>query len=203
MKFRYPWQGLMYRETVALLRLLLRPWGNLENRLVESLTRKQNRRVIEHLQKSPAEKLLLIMPRCVKKTGCKADVQNGLEECLQCRRCTLGDVAQLCEGFGITALVAFRSHIAFEMARTRNPDLIIATACHDRLVKALLAVPEIPALLAPLPPMEKLCVNAGVDLLWLEEQLALVCCRETGGNANGISGEIAPGLANAGMTETP
>ena len=178
MKFRSPWQWSIYRESVGLLRRLLRPFGNLENRLVENLTSSQNRRVVQHLQNAPAEKLLLIMPRCVKKTGCKADVQNGLEECLQCRQCALGDVALLCERFGITALVAFRSHIAFEMARTRNPDLIIATACHDRLIKALRAVPDYPALLTPLQPMEKLCLDAGVDLLWLEEQLALVCGRQ-------------------------
>ncbi len=73
------------------------------------------------------------------------------------------------------ALVAFRSHIAFQMAREHEPDLIIATACHDRLVKALRSVPEYPALLAPLPSMEKMCVNANVDLAWLENQLALVC----------------------------
>ena len=175
MRFRSPWQFSAYRSMVALVRKCLGPWASLENRYVERLTLSQNRRVIKHLQKFPAQKLLLIMPRCVKKSGCKADVQNGLEECLQCQKCALGDVALLCERFGITALVAFRSHIAFEMARTRKPDLIIATACHDRLIKALRAVPEVPALLAPLPPMDKPCLNAGVDLVWLEEQLNLVC----------------------------
>lgn len=175
MKFTSPWRHSFYRGLVKLARHLLRPFGNLENRLVEELTASQNRRVIRHLQKIPPENLLLIMPRCVKKSGCRAQVQNGLDECLQCRQCVLGDVAALCDRFHIKALVAFRSHIAFEMARSIDPDLIIATACHDRLVKALRAVPEHPALLAPLPPMEKMCSNAGVDLVWLEQQLNLVC----------------------------
>ncbi len=175
MKFRSPWQWLFFPKIIRAIRKILQPWGNLENRFIEALTRNQNQRVIQHLQKSPAEKLLLILPRCLKQTGCKADVQNGLEECLQCRRCPLGQVAILCHKFQITALVAFRSHIAFEMARTRNPDLIIATACHDRLIKALRAVPDVPALLAPLPPMERMCLNSGVNLPWLEEQLILVC----------------------------
>ena len=61
--------------------------------------------------------------------------------------------------------MAFRSHIAFEMARTRRPDVIVATACHDRLIKALRNVPDIPALLAPLAGMEKPCRNAGIDLV--------------------------------------
>ncbi len=205
MKFRSPWQGTLFRESVAMLRWLLRPFGNLENHLVERLTLSQNRRVIKHLQNFPAEKLLLIMPRCVKKTGCQADVKNGLEECLQCRRCTLGDVAQLCDHFDIAALVAFRSHIAFEMARTRKPDLIIATACHDRLIKALRAVPDYPALLAPLTAMDKMCVNAGVDLLWLEEQLALVCGQQNDLPQRPIpslTGEL-PGQQIARMADGP
>lgn len=175
MSFKSPWQRAIFSRVVTVSRFLLRPFGQLENRLVEKLTISQNQRVVQHLKESPPEKVLLIMPRCVKKTGCKAQVQNGLDECLQCQQCPLGDVAVLCDRFEINALVAFRSHIAFQMARTRNPDLIIATACHDRLVKALRTVPEYPALLAPLPPMEKMCVNAAVDLVWLEQQLTLVC----------------------------
>ena len=175
MSFQSPWQSTFFRGAVAFLRLLLRPFGQLENRFVEKLTHSQNQRVVKYLENHPPENMLLIMPRCVKKSGCKANVQEGLAECLQCRQCPLGDVAQLCDRHGIEALVAFRSHIAFKMARTRTPDLIIATACHDRLIKALRAVPEYPALLAPLPPMEKKCVNAGVDLVWLAQQLERVC----------------------------
>ncbi len=175
MSFQSPWQWAPYRSFVALSMRMLRPFGSLENKFVEKLTTSQNQRVINFLKTLPPENVLLIMPRCVKKNGCKANVQAGLEECLQCMQCPLGDVAQLCDQYGIKALVAFRSHIAFELARTRNPDLIIATACHNRLVKALRAVPEYPALLAPLPPMEKMCINASVDLVWLEKQLALVC----------------------------
>lgn len=178
MIFKSPWQSAFFSNTMNFSRRLLRPFGNLENQLVGKLTAQQNRRVVKFLKTTPPQDMLLIMPRCVKKSGCRSDVQNGLEECLQCRQCPLGDVAQLCDSFGIEALVAFRSHIAFEMARTRKPDLIIATACHDRLIKALRAVPEYPALLAPLPPMDKMCANAGVDLVWLEEQLAIVCTPE-------------------------
>ncbi len=175
MIFRSPWQNFFFRNLVKLTRVLLRPFGNKEQQFVEKLAKNQNRRVLKYLQKSPVENLLLIMPRCVKKTGCRADVQSGLSVCLECRECILADVALLCARFRVNALVAFRSHTAFEMARNRQPDLIIATACHDRLIKALRAVPEYPALLTPLPPMEKMCINAGVDLVWLEKHLALAC----------------------------
>ncbi len=174
MSFISPWQSVYFRGAVALSRWLLQPFANLETRLVEKLTSDQNLRVLEYLKNHPPQNMLLILPRCVKKSGCRAQVQNGLDECLPCGQCPLGQVAQLCNHYDLEALVAFRSHIAFEIARKRNPDLIIASACHDRLIKALRTVPEYPALLAALPPMEKMCVNADLDLVWLEKQLAMV-----------------------------
>ena len=173
MRFTSPWLSSFYLKAVDLVRFLLRPVPRLENSFIRALTRRQNKRVVRYLEDSRPETILLIMPRCVKKAGCRADVQNSLGRCLTCRDCPLGDVARLCDRYGIPALVAFRSHIAFAIARTRRPDLIIATACGDRLVKALRSVPEIPALLAPLQDMEKMCVNAVVDLVWLEQQLRL------------------------------
>lgn len=177
MTFRSPWQSPWFVRSVGLLRLILRPWPGAEERFITSLADQQNRRVRKHLIRHPGREVLLIMPRCVKKPGCPADVKTSLELCTSCEDCHLGDVARLCHSYGVTALVAFRSHIAFEMARTRRPDVIIASACHDRLIKALRSVPEIPALLAPLAGMEKMCVGAQVDLAWLDSQLQIVSGR--------------------------
>ena len=171
MKFSSPWQSWAFVKSVAIGRWALRPFGNMEQKYIDRLTDAQNRRVHKYLADSQISTVLLIMPRCVKLVGCRADVQNSLSQCRECRLCPLGDVARLCARFEIKALVAFRSHIAFEMARKHKPHLIIATACHDRLVKALRSMPEYPALLAPLTGMQKQCVNAGVDLGWLEGQL--------------------------------
>jgi hypothetical protein len=71
-------------------------------------------------------------------------------------------------------LVAFRSHHAFAIARRERPDLILAFACHDRLIKALRSVPEIPAILRPLTDFERPCGGARFDVGWLRGQLARV-----------------------------
>jgi hypothetical protein len=42
------------------------------------------------------------------------------------------------------------------------------------MVKAWRSVPDVPALLAPLAGMERMCVNATLDLPWLERQVAAV-----------------------------
>ena len=172
MSFASPWRRRGYVRLVATARRLLRPFGHAEERLIAWLAGRQNRLVARHLAGTPAQRILLIMPRCVKKTGCRADVQKGLDECLTCLSCPLGDVALICQRHRVQALVAFRSHIAFEMARTLQPDVIIASACHDRIVKAWRSVPEVPALLAPQAGMERMCVNATLDLEWLEQQVA-------------------------------
>lgn len=174
MSFSSPWRRSWYVGLVTMLRAVLRPFGRAEQALIAWLAERQNRRVARHLAGSPARRVLLIMPRCVKKSGCRADVQHGLDECLSCLQCPLGDVALICRRHDVQALVAFRSHIAFEMARTHRPDVIIASACHDRMVKALRSVPDVPALLAPLAGMERMCVNATLDLPWLERQVAAV-----------------------------
>ncbi len=169
--FTSPWQRRGFVHLVAVVRLLLRPWPAAENRFIDRLVEDQNRRVRIHLRKHPPRRVLLIMPRCVKKTGCRAPVQESLFECLDCCRCPLGDVAHLCLEHGVEALVAFRSHIAFALARREQPDLIIASACRDRLVKALRSTPEYPALLTPLTGMRSMCLDAGIDLTWISAQM--------------------------------
>ncbi|MCB1183757.1 DUF116 domain-containing protein [bacterium] len=169
--FRSPWQGPWRRIWVAAVRRLLRPAPRFETRFIAWLVERQNRRVRRHLRRQPPRSALLILPRCVKQTGCRVDVQTSVEPCLSCRACPVGDAAAACADRGLTALVAFRSHIAFALAREHRPDVIVATACHDRLIKALVHVPEFPALLAPLTGMAAPCRDATFDTSWLVAEL--------------------------------
>jgi hypothetical protein len=114
----------------------------------------------------------------------------------------------LTAAYGVRALVAFRSHIAFAMARREQPDLIIATACDDRLIKALRSVPEIPAVLAPLSSMERPCINARLDLQWIENQLRRACgatepvSGATWATVPGMESRCVEAKAHAGETES-
>jgi hypothetical protein len=87
MSFRSPWRHRWYVWAVNTARRALRPFGRGEEAFIAWLARRQNRRVARHLAKAPARRALLIMPRCVKKTGCHVDVQHGLDECLACMGC--------------------------------------------------------------------------------------------------------------------
>lgn len=198
MSYRSAWQSRFFVHAVALVRLLLRLFGDREHRFIERLTRSENRRVRDYLARRPARTVLLILPRCVRRKGCCPDAQVDLARSRDCHLCPLGDMARLCERYGVRALVAFRSHIAFAMARRERPDLILATACHDRLVKARRSVPEFPALLTPLAGMEKMCVNASIDLVWFERQLqSAVPRRETRPETLALPSEPSDGAVAA------
>lgn len=174
MSYRSPWSWRAFALGVAALRGALRLLELNERGFIKLLVEAQNRRVLRYLRRYPPRSVLLILPRCVKRAGCPIDVRGELAVCLECQTCPLGEVARLTERSGVRALVAFRSHIAFAMARREAPDLIIALACEDRLVKALRNVPEIPALLAPLDEMTTPCLDAEFDLAWLARQVEIV-----------------------------
>jgi len=172
-KYISPWQWGPYRGAVAGIRALLGAVGASETGFIRHLVDDNNRRVKRHLARHGAGTVLLILPRCVKRKCCELDPAGSLAGCIDCRDCALGDLARIAAAYDVRALVAYRSHIAYAMARREQPELIIATACEDRLVKALRSVPEIPALLAPLTGMERMCVGAIFEPTWFEEQIAL------------------------------
>jgi hypothetical protein len=173
LSYRSPWASPLFRASVAARRRLLRWLGRPEEPWIRRLVATQNARVHRHLQRRPPRSVLLILPRCVKRPDCPIDVRGDLSICATCDRCPLGEVARLTAGRGVRALVAFRSHHAFAMARRERPDLIVAAACEDRLIKALAHVPDVPALLSPLTGMDRRCVGADFDLAWVARQLAL------------------------------
>ena len=172
--YRSPWRHRWYVWGVSVVRRLIRPWPRIEQRFIEGIVHRQNRRVERHLAVRSVRTILLILPRCVKPRACGCEVRQSLSACRECDECQLGPMARLCTSLGVRALVAFRSHHAFAIARRERPDLIVASACHDRLIKALRSVPEIPALLCPLTSMERMCVGARFDGIWLAQRLRSV-----------------------------
>ena len=175
MTWQSPWTDPGWVRGVAAARGWLRASTGSDHGLVQRLVNDQNRRVETwlHERSTPCRDVLLILPRCVKRRCCSVGPDGSLDGSIECHECSLGDLAREARNHGIRAIVAFRSHIAYAAARRDPPDLIIATACEDRLVKAMASVPEIPALLTPLTGMERMCVNADLDVPWITARLAV------------------------------
>ena len=175
MTWRSPWNDPAWVRSVAAARGSLRVQTGSDHDLVRVLVEEQNARVETWVSNRtlPCRDVLLILPRCVKRKCCTVGADGALAACLDCRRCALGELARLADGSGVRAIVAFRSHLAYAAARRDRPDLIIATACEDRLIKAMASVPDIPAYLTPLTGMERMCVNAVTDVAWIGARLAV------------------------------
>ena len=171
MSYSSRWRFRLYVRAIEAARRVLRPFGALESGFIRGLVRRHNSRVLRKLRRTPPRSILLILPRCAKLPGCRIDRSGEMAGCRDCGKCILGDMARMTAAFGVRSLVAFRSHIAFEMARRERPDLIVAAACDDRMVKALRSVPEIPSLLTPLRESERKCMNCTFDVGWFERQL--------------------------------
>ena len=174
MSWRSPWQDPAWVRGVAAARGWLRATTGSDHGLIHSLVADQNARVEAWLgeRSAPCRDVLLILPRCVKRKCCAVGPDGSLDGCLDCPECELGELARLARRCGVRAIVAFRSHIAYAAARRDRPDLIIAAACEDRLIKAMASVPEIPALLSPLTGMDRMCINARFDAAWIAARLA-------------------------------
>jgi len=189
--WRSPWRRRAVVLAVETLRRCLATCRMSESPLLRRLVEDNNRRVRRHLASHPPRTILLILPRCVQRGCCRFDRGDSLQSCRECRECQLGELARLADRLGLEALVAYRSHIAYAMARERRPDLILATACEDRLLKALRSVPEVPALLSPLTGMARQCVDAQFNLDWFTRELHRLPVAPVPGEAARVSGAQA------------
>lgn len=183
MTWTSPWLESGWVRGVAVARGQQRAATGDDRSLIARLVADQNARVETWLEgrDTPCRDVMIILPRCVKRSCCRVGVDGSLEECRACEECDLGKVARLAHRLGVRPLVAFRSHLAFAAARRDRPEVIVAAACEDRLIKALVSVPEVPALLSPLTGMERMCVGADFDLEWVRSMLVRISREENAG----------------------
>jgi hypothetical protein len=176
MTWRSPWQSPEWLRATAVARGDLLNRSGSDHKLIERLVETNNRRVATWLADNPStnRRVMMILPRCVRRNCCRPGPGGDLAQSLHCSSCQLGELARAADRRQVHAFVAFRSHLAYDAARRERPDLIIATACEDRLFKALSSVPDIPALLSPLTRMERMCVGADFNAAWFVDMLNLV-----------------------------
>jgi hypothetical protein len=140
----------------------LRPaarWFRAEEAWVLSFCAWNNHRVREALAGRKARRALVLLPHCVQMARCKADVQQDLVQCYQCGLCPVGDLLPAHLERGWATRITNRSHKAYQEARTYQPDLVVAVACHDRLLKGLTRLPQVPCFVIPLDLPHGMCVD--------------------------------------------
>jgi hypothetical protein len=153
------WDGIWVRALRPLAR-----WLRLEDAWILSFCGWNNRRVLQGFRRRKAARALVLLPHCIQLARCKADVLTALGNCYECGLCSVGDLLPLQLERGWATRITNRSHKAYREARDHRPDLIVAVACTDRLLKGLVKLPEIPCYVIPLELPHGMCVDTGFSV---------------------------------------
>lgn len=141
---------------------LLRPLARLagrEDAWILSFCGWNNHRVREVFAARPARRALVLLPHCIQLARCRADIQADLQTCYDCGLCPAGDLLHAVLERGWESRISNRSSKAYREARAYAPDLIVAVACTDRLLKGLARLPEVPSFVLPLDLPHGMCVD--------------------------------------------
>lgn len=103
-----------------------------------------NRYVLSLVKKVRPEKLLVLLPHCLQWSECSHRIREGLNECRQCCKCTLGTIKDLVKKFGINVALATGGTSARKAVKELNPDLVVAIACERDLSSGILDVRDLP-----------------------------------------------------------
>jgi len=142
---------------------------NMEESWLRSFCAWNNKRVSGAFSTKKVGKVVLLLPHCIQLVGCSADIAENIQACSMCGKCIVDSIAKAASKYNWDVRVSPRSHIAYTEARKSSPDLIIAIACSDRLVKGLIKLYKIPSYTIPLELPHGMCVNTTFDFQRLSQ----------------------------------
>lgn len=86
------------------------------------------------------ENLLLLVPRCLQKTGCAQSLGETLDDCNACGQCNVTDLLALRDEFGIRCSMAAGGREALAFVASKEVRAVVAVACEKELMQGILAV---------------------------------------------------------------
>lgn len=85
----------------------------------------------------PPRRILLLMPHCLQDKDCTVKVTHRVENCKRCGKCTIKNLLEVAERYGVELAVATGGTIARRIVKEKRPDLIIAVACERDLTSGI------------------------------------------------------------------
>lgn len=86
------------------------------------------------------ENLLLLVPRCLQKTGCAQTLGKILDDCQCCGQCQVPVLISMRDEFGIRCSVAAGGREALNFVADKQIRAVVAVACEKELCQGMLAV---------------------------------------------------------------
>jgi hypothetical protein len=146
--------------------------GDKTDPILRSFVQANNAAVRALYRRRKPEKVMVLLPHCVVWTRCPKKVVKDLASCTECDLCQMEEVLGIADRTSLPVGIAIRSAEAYSQARGMGPDLTLAVACDDRLVKGISRVPELPAFGLPLHLPKESCHDNLVDLSGLHAAMA-------------------------------
>ncbi len=85
------------------------------------------------------EALLLLIPHCLKRTGCPQDIAAGPWNCARCGKCNITELVSLSEKYGCRIEIASGGRLALDKVRDPSVRAVVAVACNTELRQGILA----------------------------------------------------------------
>lgn len=95
------------------------------------------------------EQLLLLVPRCLQKTGCSQVLGETIDACLACGQCNVTDLLAIRDEFGIRCSLAGGGRQALAFVRDPKIKAVVAVACEKELMQGIIAVWPVPVVGVP------------------------------------------------------
>ena len=92
------------------------------------------------------ENLLLLVPRCLQKSGCAQTLGETIDDCNACGQCGVTDLLAIRDEFRIHCSLAAGGREALAFVRDPKIKAVVAVACEKELSQGILAVFPTPVL---------------------------------------------------------
>ena len=109
------------------------------------------------------QNLLLLVPRCVQKTGCAQVLGATLDDCKGCGQCCVTDLLAIRDEFGISCSMTAGGREALAFVADNQIKAVVAVACEKELFQGICAVFPKPVLGVLNIQTNGLCLNTRLN----------------------------------------
>ncbi len=133
--------GLTVRLMFPLMLMLGRVVRVPREKIRLSFVKVNNEMVLSELgngaKKIDPKKILILLPHCIQNADCPYRVSQNVDLCRRCGKCTLGELLDLRDLYGLTVVIATGGTIARKIVVETRPKLILAVACERDLTSGI------------------------------------------------------------------
>ncbi|MBD3392495.1 MAG: DUF116 domain-containing protein [Chitinivibrionales bacterium] len=115
------------------------------------------------------DRILILLPHCLQIDVCNRKITTTVDNCVQCGRCPVGDLAKLGKKYGLKIEVVNGGTLARSKVVSFRPDGIVAVACERDLTLGIQDVYPVPVYGVINDRPNGPCFNTCVDMDLVED----------------------------------